>query len=366
MINLKSILILILALTIAGCASVIELYDKGKYDSAFDKALKKLYKDENKRENKEYLNKSFSAMVQRHLDQVNAFNEESKLKDVEKEYKINGKLNEKYQKAKRYLYAEHDSSAIHLSFNEEYLRNSLVDGYVLLAENEYDKYEKSKGNQYAINAHQNYLKALKYESTDEMVSRADEILKDAHTLVSITLNNCEIMHDWKIDNLFGRLASSSTYVTYEIGSRSSDPDCKMLINFGRLDDNENVRRNTEYYEERIIDHYETETDTSGVTTQVPVYETVRAEVELREFKYTFEWDVNVDLQGDCLNMGDQTFSAEVVFEEKAYSTHGDERALPINYQMNKEKRPKGKGDFETKAVEELLDELYGDIRRHYF
>lgn len=366
MINLKSILILILALTIAGCASVIELYDKGKYDSAFDKALKKLYKDENKRENKEYLNKSFSAMVQRHFDKVNAFNEESKLKDVEKEYKINGKLSEKYQKAKRYLYAEHDSSAIQLAHNKEYLRNSLVDGYILLAEEEYSQYEKYKKKSYAIKAHKSYLSALRYEKTDEMLKRCNEILEEAHTLVNIELKTFKFMHRSKINQVFNRLESNSTYETYKIDNWSSDADCEMVIDFRSLDDDEDVRRRTINYDERIIDHYETETDTSGATTQVPVYKTVEAEVELQEYKFTFKWEVNVDLDGDCLDMRDRTFRSEVTFEEEGYVTYGDDRALPSKYQMNREQRPNGMESYETKAVEELLDKLYDEIRRHYF
>jgi len=145
---------------------------------------------------------------------------------------------------------------------------------------------------------------------------------------------------------------------------SFDRIAEVILTDADFDDDTN--RSSKKYSERVITSYETKTDTSGTTEQVPVYGTVSATVTTERItrELLVRGYVNVQERGQ----NDDRDNIRENYKEsiEVYSFTGDERALP-NSIKNKLDKPREnfsrEENFYREALEDFMDEAERKLER---
>jgi len=138
-------------------------------------------------------------------------------------------------------------------------------------------------------------------------------------------------------------------------------DCIINLEFSDFDQDENVRSSNRSFSERVITGYNSEVDTSGNKTDVPIYETVEGTVRTNRVTRRSELELRVTVNGDRDDCKIQSRRLDEDFEEELefYEIYGDERAIPSRFTRRNNDQFQDPDD----VLEDLIDNLYRDFRR---
>ena len=364
-----SMLLLLSFGIVLSCGSPSKLLTSGKYDKAFEKALSGLEKGKNKRENKSVLLKAFNESIKDTEEEVEILLVNPDIKYAVKAYNEYEQLNEQYQSGREWLSTDYGNKMTDINADQESVRLNIVDSYWAYSQEDIDNFESTDRKIYAQSAFENLEKFEQYggESTD-LKTLKERMYEAGIVKVNVVAEQrWSFSNDWDIDNTFDNLERASTGwfdITYDgIGQ---DYDCLMQISLSDIDYDVRQNRNTQQFSEQIQDGYTTQIDTSGNTIQIPKYVTVNGTVITYQTRVTGEWRAQVEWQsrnGEC-DFRDQRFSADEFEDCEYYETSGDQRAIPSQFRNQSAFRDDC--DVEEELRDELLDDLYNDIRREYF
>ncbi len=143
-----------------------------------------------------------------------------------------------------------------------------------------------------------------------------------------------------------------------------DRVAEVVLTDADFDDDTN--RSTKNYSDRIITGYETKTDTSGKTEQIPQYGTVNATVTTE--KITRELLVRGYVRIQERGKNDDTDNIRENYKEtiQVYSSSGDDRAIPKSV---KDRLDKPREDFSREenfyreAIEDFMKEVERKLER---
>ena len=362
-------LILLSSLLFFSCKSAKELYNEGKYDKVLDSLEKKAAEGKLNREEKSLFIKSFNAWTEeenKKLEQLYSSNEH---KNWEKGLKSLNKINDRQSKVKRYGRIDQDK-LIYINTDEW-----KTDFDTILCDYRFDNYE-DRFNRYDNNGDKNeVIKAYKE------VQKMKEYCKDWRLIDSLEQLCLELGHrnfEVRIDNnSFGVFFQFNRYFedqidlfddkwsSYSTSFPDSLTDYYIRISLERVYDSERSSEFTREYTDRVIDRYETQTDTAGNTTQVPIYVDISARVNEVETEYSIDANAEASIYRafDNRRVFYETYTErEVERLERNFFVSGDRSAIPSSVRL--ERNNTFNYDFDDlieQALEDLADEISRDL-----
>ncbi len=359
-------------LLLTACQSMQKLYDAGEYEKAYKAALKEL---KDKPGDEAALTILENSLLQTLVeDQVSIEN----LRQQE--------TTRAWEDALKLI----DEDQERITATEPYLGDRLLDTQEALAaataeiraELYYSLLSQGKGNlekaiasddaAVAQRAYYQLLDAEFYsEPNFEAVEQLPELIQSAAdagiVYYQVELNKGQnIGLGSEIESYFSNLEDhSSQFKEIEMVFIASGGDCAIDIDFGSFGTRTEEDVSTEKYETEVVVSYEQEIDTLGMITEIPVYQTVSAEVQTVTSRKIASWAVHVDVDSrtkNCPHFSNR-YGEEVVSETAFYRTSGDFRALPQEYQAADQMKQYTPDDD---MAEELLDRFYRQICADYF
>ena len=353
---------LVFILFIAACSGPQKLYEKGKYDKAYDKALSKLQKGKD-RKMKTLVNKSFSKMIDQTRDELIYLDRNFDLADAEKNLKKYDKASERFEEGEEFLTDENIEKHNSLRSEKDELVSDVYDeGFALM-----ETYNTSSRKVDAREAFAYFLLVDKYCNTD--YPNMDQLLNESFEGGTVVYNvNADLNFDqeyrWEVNRRFDDIEGRQGFTRIVYDRQGNVGDCMVELDFDRLDEDYQERSSTKNYTEKIEDGYTTQTDTSGTQIKTPIYKNVTGSVTTKRITKTVSWRLELDVRSmnnDC-NLRGERFSRVIVAEVDQFITNGDERAIPSKYLRNQNEKLQSTDDM----VDDLIDELYRDIYEYLY
>jgi len=357
-----SFIILLISTLFLACSSPKELYEKGKYDAAFDKVLNDLKKKKNKK-NKVLLNKSFSKLIDEQRGElVDIYNDPS-YDDLKKNLKAFEEIEKRYDKGKSFL--DDDNEAKYDKFIKEKAFNLdkvYDDGNTLM-----ESYSGRNEKVYAQNAHLYYQLYDKFsDETDPQIQKLLEESLIKGTIVYAVSSDLlfELSQEWSVNRKFDDLEGWKGFTKVIYDNFENNADCKVVLEFRDLRSRDNQESLTRDFNKEVQDGYEEKQDTSGNIIKVPKYINVQGSVVTNRITRTYGWTIELssrNVSGHC-DLRDERFYAEVYDRIEQYEIYGDERAIPSQYFNDRDQRFRNEDDM----IELLIEELYDQVENYIY
>jgi len=350
------------------CASPQKNFRKGNYEKAFSGTLKNLEKGGSDRKDKQILNKSFNELLKRYKNENSDLAQTNHIEDWEDSFVAADELIAKYNSASRFLDSDFDTPLESIILDNEELGSQIADNYFELANMSMGDFNASGDKLAAQDAFLMYEKVkyydrkLQYADINNLLEGA---LEAGTIIVIVDADTWELSYGWDVDRRFDdveRIRAGNFYAVY-FEENIDNSDCFLEVDFGSLNIRESEGSSTERFTERIVDGYETVTDSSG-TTRNPIYKNVSGTVTILRQEVLYEWDARVRTRSytDYCDFRNNSFDSRITDRRERYQISGDERAIPDRYKTNGT-------DFnfsESEVVDDLIDDIYNQFIRYYF
>ena len=359
-------ILFLLFFVIFSCKSADDLYKKGDYMGAYQKALKKLEKDKDVSANKTILNRSLAkllAQLELSHSKANTQNNLEKLRDY---YISSVKITDNAHNGIEFLSDENENKIKAETSRQEETRKYLLDENTKIAEVLLNDARTNRDKKAAQNA----LEIL--TSNGKLYGYYDkERMEDAAKL-GMMYYNFNVDHGFNtwyssmMDSQFDDIVTEGDVIsTVTFRQRNDNMDCDVLVRFDRLDENRRYQDNNQNYSERIQDGFDISRDTSGREIKTPRFKNVNATVTERKEILTYTFNIRCDVSNvtKFCDWRDFTFTVDEESIISEFSYNGDERAIPqhIQDQMRQNQRHKRKDDI----IETLVREAYDRVRQNY-
>ena len=357
----KTCIILSLLLIIA-CASPKKLYEKGKYFKAFDSVLNDIEDGKKERNNLVLLNKSFAKMIDLAREEMNVLEDGYKIKELRDNFKQYEKVDSRYEKGRPYL--DDANKEKYNGFNQEKVQ--LVEDTYLEGKDLLTYFEENNRKLDARNAYYHF-ELVKENSND--YNDIESLLREAREKAIVIYNidadlDSDFSYQWDVDRRFDDLEGEEGFYKIVYDYSEGSEDCLVELDFSRLDVDEKESESKKNYTVEVIDGYETKTDTSGNTIEIPIYKDVSGTVTIRTLTKTVSWRIDIELLKSNQNcdLKERRFTESVEDKIEVIEIEGDERAIPDEYKNRTNKKLEDTDDM----VDDLLDKLYRDVRNYIY
>ncbi len=356
------LLILTVLLLLPSCRSAKEEYNKGKYESAIKKSLKDLRSEKKSRESKSIYNK---ALVKY---ETNILKDYKRTNTVERKESIYIKMNyliDFYNEGSEFLDTSNVRRNKEMVNISDAVRAEIIDDYFQRGRSNLDLAFEKDDKSLAQSAYNDFYTLRQKYNPD--IADLDLLLEEALTKAMMVFIfkidvNFNIMERNEIERQFSQLEGSSGFTTVYVNRGPKEVDCVIELDFERLQEGQSTRSEKRDFQKKVEDGYTIEKDDKGNEVRVPKYKTISGSVTTKTIRYTLLWDVSSDVQPmsrHCQKYG-QNFSKERYQDVISYETYGDINAIPIEYRNKNSQR------FDRRnLLNDLIDDLYDEVRRHY-
>ena len=363
--KIKYIAFLFLSVLLVQCSSPQKLLNKGKYEKAYEAALKRLEKDKTDRKDKTVLIKALNEILKKYLAKANVQADSDDIFEAEKGYLNYVRIEEKIKAAKPYTYDEFDNSLAFIVDQKEQLRVNLKEGFLDIGFKDLEEYESTERKVHAQDAYEMFRRGARYVEPDvEMQALLETTLEKA--TVNYLIEADAFYNEFTIDGVFSDIERESRGFNRFYFERYGvdDIDCHVEIDFDRVDFDFDANDRSRNYTERILIESNVYTDSLGNEIDNSVYENVTGTVTtITERKIAYlEADTDIRSYSKNCDLRDQSFNAEVISEIEFYQLSGDERAIPNEFRNNRQERHISDDEMEDDLVELIYEEFF----RYYF
>lgn len=357
---------------LTACQSMQKLYEAGEYPKAYKAALKQLQDDPDDSQALVILENSLQQILSEDELEIMNFRQQQTTSAWKSALSVIEEDQENIDAAEPYLGDRFLEEKVALSSTAAGIREDLY--YHLLSGGKGKLQEAVAANNAALaqRAYHELRSAQSYSEPEfEEVDQLPQLIQSAEeagvVYYQVELNkgnNIGLGAD--IERRFSDLEDhSSQFQQIELVFIANGGDCAIDIDFGSFATRIEEQVETDKYEKEVVISYDQEVDSLGVVTQIPVYETVFAEVQTVTSRKIANWTVDVDVDAqtnNCQHLSSR-YSEELVSETAHYRTSGDLRALPVEYQAADELKQHTDDDD---MAAELLDRFYSQICADYF
>ena len=356
------IIFILSALICFGCSSPKKLYEKGKYFKSFDSVYKEINNGKKDRKDVVLLNKSFSKMIDQSRENMRILQDGYKIKDLQHNFKQYEEVDKRFVKARSYIKEENKVKYDDFVLDKIAL---ITDTYNKgLALMEYFKESNNKLDAKNAFYHFELVKEFSNEYDD-----IDQLLTDSKSAaVVVYVVDADLDYDysyqWDVDREFDNLRGESDFFKIIYANSSNQADCFVELEFSRLGIDERQKESSQTYTKEIQDGHTSQTDTSGVVTQVPNYIEVSGTVTTKTITKIIEWRMDIEVRKSSVNcdLREERFRASIEDQVEQYVLSGDERAIPQEFKSNRIDRLRSTDDM----VEDLIRDLYLRTRNYFY
>ncbi len=365
MIKPFSVTLCLLVLAMA-CKTPVKSFEKGDYKKSFTLALKECKKGKCSRQNRTIIEKSLAALLEDGKASLGQLEQSYDVQDWEQAIYISTDLQAKIADSQPYVDPIFQSQLDPLVEQEMLLRSRVVDVYFEEGMDRLAYAVRYEDAETARKAYYDFQKANDYSLEPLEI---DSLLREAIRYGTVYINvradmAFEISLDWEIDRQFDDVEGYSDLFTKVSYNGTGQFDCELDVEFDSPDVSFQQTTNSENYESRIIDGYETRQDTSGAEYQVPIYRNVRGRVIIRRQVKTVRLRAEVRVRRSSSNCqyDGQTYYAEIDSEINDVITEGDPRAIPDEFKNVARQEHEDDEDM----AEELIEDIYDRFVQDYF
>jgi len=364
---MKSNLFFLVLFFIIACSSPQKSLDKQNYSKAFKLALNDLRKKNPDAKSKEILIFALREIIKEDRAFVEMVKVSGSVKRQIDGLDVIAILKKQISKADPYTDDYFLEDYFALEEEENVLIQEISGFYAAEGMANLDEYHQTEQKSEARKAFGNLSRSKKYApltvELDSMLENSLDLGQVIYTIDVSTLWN--ISHAWDIERRLDDLGDNDGQfrkVYFEPGSPTEEVDCRIEIDFSRLDIDTRENEEKKEYEERITTT-ETTTNDDGEEIEVESTTIVNATVFTNQIVKTAAWEIDISVSGtqNCKVQGTR-FSEEVVSRIETKRFEGNERALPSNYKDGSDRDLMSDDDM----VDELLDKVYYQISRCLF
>ena len=369
---MKNHLFFLLLLLLFGCQSLNKLYESGEYDKAYKAALRQLNEKPADEEAQTILQNSLTELLVEAETEIKRLREQEGPSPWQTALRLAQKNLERLEEADPYLTADFTKQSKWLQSSEQGLSDDLYFHYLMTGKTKLNQALDQDNASLGQQAYRQLQKAQDYgyerlDEYDQLEDYLESALEVGTIYYQVAIDDgFNIGLGADVDRVFANLEQRSTlFKKIDEVFIANGGDCAIDIDFGEFDSQIHETTERREFEESVITGYNTETDTSGNTIEIPVYENVNGLVEVVTSTKTGTWDVHVDVTNYSANcdLFSHRYSESVSSTILLYRTSGDERAIRSEY-LNSG-FPDEHPDDEDMA-EEVLERLYQTICNDYF
>jgi len=315
------------------------------------------------------LNKSFNELIKKYQNENADLLNSSLIEDWEEAYFNNNDLLDRYSEGWQYLDQSYNTIINKIESENKLLKEDISKNYYELGKESMLAFEETGDKRQAQDAYYMFSKVGEYSIGNEygdLNILVDRALMAGTVNILVEAESWEVGVGWEIDQRFDDIERVKTndFVNIYFERSVENLDCRIELDFARLDVDRRARNTTENFSEEIIDGYQTVVDTSGVSRQQPIYKTVNGSVGIEIIERTYRWSARatIDRFNNQCDFRNQTFDAVIRDEAERYDLSGDERAIPDRFKVRN-------GEFrndEDEIIESLIDDIYLQFKRYYF
>ncbi len=363
--KLKYIPFLFLSILLIQCSSPQKLLNKGKYDKAYEAALKRLEKDKADRKDKTVLIKALNEILKTDLAKANVQADSDDIFEAEKGYMAYVDIEEKVKAAMPYAVNEFDNSLEFVVDQKEQLRVNLKEGFLDIGFKDLEEYDRTERKVHAQDAYEMFRRGARYVEPD----------LEMRELLESTLEKATINYMVEADAFFIEFAVDGIFRDIERASRGfdriyferyniEDIDCYIEIDFDDVDFGIDANDRTRSYTERILVERNVTIDSSGNEIDNSIYEDVSGTVTtITERKLAYlQADTDIRSYSKNCELRDQRFDAELVSEIEFYQLSGDDRAIPNEFKNTRQEQHVR----DDQMIEDLIIMIYEEFLDYYF
>ncbi len=356
------------------CKSTQKLYEDGKYERVFNSLASKASKAKLSSDEQSIFLRAIDDWTKDQSNNLNQLLETREPKDWKNglaELKTIAELQDKfdsYPQIRTKDYAALDVPA----FKEEfYLR--LYDYHQYFFNDFFEKYDESGDKREVIQAYGELQEMHLYGGEQYYLDSLEAVcLALGHRNFVIDIDNRTVGNFYEFNTSFvNRIALyDDKWSTYHKSLADSLIDYVIKIDLVDINEDRRDINRTQTYSREIVDGYETVTDTSGRTTQVPIYRTVTAQVDEVGHTFIVQTRAEVSVYNNVTRRRDygETYIKEA-YEEvlRNYLRSGDTQAVPSNVRLESGAYTNfpnyDYGTLISRALEGMADDVEADIRR---
>ena len=352
-------------LVVGACQSPQKAFDAGEYDKAFKKSVAAFQHQKGSPEIRTVMRRSAEQILQRENERRNLLYASDDPSEWEKALYYNEHLQKQLTPALPYLEGtlQHDLEGL----QSEYLqtRALIYQAYIDQGIADMAAFDSTAQKALAQEAYFNFESASAYtDDTDQFPF--DSLLQLAQqngTLLGRLELDPPFFYRFDTERGLSNLeGQSGLFYNFRYNLNPGEADCIIQINFSDVDFDEWEDDHTERHTKEVIVRHETETDTSGNTYEVPVYEEVSGSVEYttHHIKASLSVSVNIINQSGQCTLSGHSFSDWTEAEDEAIEISGDDRAIPSGVSETTFSDLPSESDL----AEELIDNLCRQIIDH--
>ena len=355
---------------LVACMTTQKSFEKKQYKQAFRLALSKMQKGKEVEIKEPILHQSLDILLQPILHQKDSFQNIGTIAFLNKALKKNEDALKYLRKAQRFSTPKFDSIRNKLIQEVPQINAQIAQLYIDHGQDKLNKALENNNKILAQKAYQDFRNAKEHGRLDQATDSLQAYSLDfGQVIVVVTTDVWSPSMQWDVDRAFDNIGNCGglfLQVYYNSNPTRRRTDCILDFNFSSVDFDTDDSEVTHQYETKVIDKYKTVTDTSGVSTQVPVYETVTASAEVITRTKTATLSVNMSVRSQSPNCRWSSChqSRTITSEVEIIETSGDERALPHQYQHIFGIQDDVEDDDDME--EELVELIYRDIVRACF
>lgn len=369
----KTIIVFISAfvLLFSACKSLDELYEAGDYQKAFNAALKRLDKKPADAEALRVLEKSLDELITTKLEQFTRSSAGTTIDEWENALDVIAEMDELLEESAVHLsepYSEEQQQwwADAVELEEKLYLRYLASGKTRLEES-LRKDDAALGQKaYYDFERANHYKRDGFPEAEGIADYMAEALEAGTIYYKVSIDDgFNIRLGVNVDRAFGDLENAgSLFLNIEEVIVANDGDCAISIQFGEFHTSTRETQERRSFDEQVIVDYQTQTDTAGNQTEVPIYDRVSGQVEIVTSTKTGQWEVDIDVTrytNNCNIFGNH-YERQAESVVTYYRLSGDQRAIPDSYKGSN----RDEHDRDEDLAEEILDDLVRVIYRDYF
>lgn len=346
------------------CFSAKQKFEKGKYDQAFDLALKRLEKGKGDKSDKNILNRSFRELVDESQANANTLLETNNPDNWELAYAGYDAVNKRFDAGRKYLVSTQEPLNQTIKSEKQNLEKRIVDTLMQIGQYNLDYAIRDNKKWLAQYAYQQFRKTQSYRQIPGIDTLIQDCI-DYGTYIYIVDADADFAssYRWEIDRQFDDLANENfEFIRIFYDQYVNNADCDIEIRFRRLDFDVKETVKTNQYTKKVLDGYKTVVDESGNETKEAIYKDVSAEVKDKELTKTASWECALDAKPASQNCRkrDKYFNRSYSSKIHRYEISGDARAVPDQYKNQTMQEFEDEG----KMVAELINLLYRDVRNY--
>lgn len=362
--NKIPLFLFLISIIISACGGAKALYQKGKYDKVISNLDSKAQRGKLQGDDKEILSKSIEAWAKSKAESLNASMDSDDYKVWKKSLKSLDDIHSRQSQFKNYRQLRQaDLPYVDVPAYSREFNGLLFDYYHTGFDKQFERFHQTGDKNEVIDAYTLLSNMKKYTDNRGYIDSLEQICLDlGHRYFRVSIENNTFGNQFTFNTNFQNRISlfNSQWNTYDNSLNPAKVDYDIIVTLTNIDTDfsENSRRQS--YSRQIEDGYRTETDTSGNTTQIPIYRTATAEVRETEYRFAAQtrayleiFDVQNNRRVVSENVRDEKYDSETF----AYLESGEEAAVPSNVRLDRQPGAFGPDYDYDDLVEDSLEDL---------